>query len=127
MFKRKLLSFALLVVGTGIAVSLATALDAEERSKPDADAVVHAEVFSQLLPKGDYRKVSCITVAYAPGAESPKHRHGVAVFAYVLPGTVHLISRNASKTGRAKLLVFFVEEEGKTPTTVINLMPASDV
>lgn len=100
------------------------------------------EIFSPALPKLDYRKVSAITVKYPPGAASPKHRHDVAVFAYVLegtvqsrlqgqglkvfeqgemwyepPGTVHLVSRNASDTEPAKLLVFFVGEHGASATT----------
>lgn len=33
------------------------------------------------------------------------------------PGTAHLVSRNANKKERAKLLVFFVGEQGKAATT----------
>jgi quercetin dioxygenase-like cupin family protein len=76
-----------------------------------------------------------------PRRASPRHKHDVTVFAYILegmvesqlegkeskifkqsemewevPGTVHVVSRNASKTERAKLLVFFVGEEGKAHT-----------
>lgn len=45
-------------------------------------------MFKQTLPNLDYRKVEVITVEYAPGASSPKHGHDVAVFAYVLEGSV---------------------------------------
>lgn len=108
------------------------------------DPVAITEVFSQTLPRLSYHKASTITVEYAPGGESSAHRHDVAVFAYVLqgrvesqlkgeaprtfrkgdmwyeaPGTVHLVSRNASKTHPAKLLVFFVQEQGKAPTVAI--------
>ena len=101
-----------------------------------------APTLNQTLPNLDYRKVQVITVEYAPGASSPKHRHDAAVFAYVLegsvqsqlegeelktfkqgekwwepPGTAHVVSRNASKKERAKLLVFSVGEQSKAPTT----------
>ncbi len=103
-----------------------------------------AKVFEQELPPGDFRKASAITVSYGPGGTTPKHRHDVAVFAYVLegeiesqlaggelktyragetwyeaPGTVHVVSRNASRTKPAKLLVFLVGEEGKSATTFV--------
>lgn len=103
-----------------------------------------AKVFDQVLPKGDYQRVSSITVAYGPGGQSPKHRHDVAVFGYVLegeiesqlageelkkfgvgqmwyepPGTIHAVSRNASQAKPAKILVFFVQEEGKAATTLV--------
>ena len=35
------------------------------------------------------------------------------------PGTVHVVSRNASKIEQAKLLVFFVGEEGKALTVTL--------
>jgi quercetin dioxygenase-like cupin family protein len=78
-----------------------------------------------------------ITVEYAPGATDPVHRHNAHVFVYVLDGSVvmqvkggrevtlgpgetfyespqdvHVVSRNASKTQRAKFLVFFVKDKG---------------
>ncbi|MFJ2981844.1 MULTISPECIES: cupin domain-containing protein [unclassified Pseudomonas] len=82
-----------------------------------------------------------LTVSYAPGQASPAHQHPGAVMAYVLegavvsklndeqektykageywyeaPGTVHRVSRNASKTKPAKLLVWSLVDEG-TPVT----------
>lgn len=79
-----------------------------------------------------------ITVDYAPGAASDQHFHPGSVFAYVLEGAVvsqlggaepvtytkgqswyespktpHVVSRNASKTEPAKLLVFFLSQEGE--------------
>jgi quercetin dioxygenase-like cupin family protein len=81
-------------------------------------------------------------VEYAPGASSPEHRHNAHTFVYVLEGAVvmqvkggtevtlrpgqtfyespddvHTVSRNASSTSPAKLLVFFVKQKG-APTTV---------
>lgn len=76
-----------------------------------------------------------------PGAGAPRHRHDVAVLAYVLegevdnqfdggaalrhkagdswweaPGTVHDTARNASTTARARLLVVYIGEKGKPQT-----------
>jgi quercetin dioxygenase-like cupin family protein len=83
-----------------------------------------------------------LTVEYAPGASSAEHRHNAYTFVYVLEGTVvmqvkggkemtlgpgqtfyespedvHTVSRNASTTKPAKILVFFVKQKG-APITV---------
>jgi quercetin dioxygenase-like cupin family protein len=83
-----------------------------------------------------------MTVEYAPGASSAAHRHNANVFVYVLEGSVvmqvasgkevtlhpgdtfyespddiHTVSRNASSTARAKILVFMVKDKG-APATV---------
>ena len=80
-----------------------------------------------------------ITVDYAPGAESESHVHPGSVFAYVLEGAVvsqlegekavtytkgqswyespkkpHVVSKNASKTEPARLLVFLLSQEGES-------------
>ena len=82
-----------------------------------------------------------LTVEYAPGASSASHRHNAHTFVYVLEGSVvmavkggqevtlgpgqtfyespediHSVSKNASSTNPAKLLVFFVKEKGAPPT-----------
>jgi quercetin dioxygenase-like cupin family protein len=79
-----------------------------------------------------------LTVDYAPGAASDPHVHPGSVFAYVLEGTVvaqledekpmtytkgqswyespkkpHVVSRNASVTEPAKLLVLLLSQEGE--------------
>ena len=78
-----------------------------------------------------------LTVEFAPGASSPMHRHNASVFVYVLEGSVvmgvkggkeltlgpgetfyetpedvHSVSRNASATKPAKILVFMVKDKG---------------
>ncbi len=83
-----------------------------------------------------------LTVDIPPGASSAAHRHNAHTFVYVLEGTVemqvkggplqtlkpgqtfyelptdiHAVSRNASQTQPAKILVFFVKDKG-APTTV---------
>ena len=79
-----------------------------------------------------------LTVAYAPGAASDPHVHPGSVFAYVLEGTVvtqlegeqpvtytkgqswyespkkpHMVSRNASVTESAKILMFLLSGKGE--------------
>ena len=81
-----------------------------------------------------------LTVEYAPGASSDKHRHNAHTFVYVLEGTIvmqvagreavtlgpgqtfyespadiHLVSKNASDSQTAKFLVFSVREKGTPP------------
>ena len=83
-----------------------------------------------------------LTVEYAPGASSAPHRHNAHTFVYVLEGSVvmqvkggkevtlgpgqtfyespadiHSVSKNASSSMPAKILVFFVKVKG-TPGSV---------
>jgi quercetin dioxygenase-like cupin family protein len=85
------------------------------------------------------------TVEYEPGASSAAHRHNAYVFVYVLEGSVvmqvkggkevtlrpgetfyespedvHSVSRNASETERAKILVFMVKKKGAPATLPAN-------
>lgn len=78
-----------------------------------------------------------LTVEYAPGQASAPHRHNASTFVYVLEGSVvmqvkggkpmtlgpgetfyespqdvHVVSKNASATKPAKILVFFVKDKG---------------
>lgn len=78
-----------------------------------------------------------LTVEYAPGQASASHRHNASAFVYVLEGSVvmqvkggkpmtlgvgdtffetpedvHVVSKNASDTKPAKILVFLVKEKG---------------
>ena len=84
------------------------------------------------------------TVDFAPGEASKPHRHNADLFVYVLEGSVvtqvkgggsqtvhagevfyesptdvHLVSRNASDTQPAKLLVFYVKTKGAPPTVLL--------
>ena len=83
-------------------------------------------------------------VDFAPGEASQPHRHNADLFVYVLEGSVitqvkgdspqtvhagevflesptdlHVVSRNASKTQPAKLLVFYVKAKGAPPTVLL--------
>lgn len=89
-------------------------------------------------------EVQMLTVSYAPGEASEPHRHNSHVFVYVLEGRVrmqveggrpvtlspgdtfherpedvHVLSENASDTGPATFLVFFVKEAGAPPTVPV--------
>ena len=85
-----------------------------------------------------------LTVEYAPGATSTKHRHNAHTFVYVLEGSIvmqveggkevtlgpgqtfyespddiHSVSKNASATQPAKFLVFFVKDKGAPASTPV--------
>lgn len=101
------------------------------------------ELLKQVLPAGNFRNVEAVVIELDPGAAAQRHRHDVAVLAYVIegavenrfdggetrthrtgeswweaPGTVHDLARNPSTTGRARLLIVYIGEEGK-PNTVL--------
>jgi quercetin dioxygenase-like cupin family protein len=86
-----------------------------------------------------------LTVEYAPGASSGKHRHNAHTFVYVLEGSIvmqvdggkettlgpgqtfyespddiHTVSKNASSTQPAKFLVFFVKDKGAPASSPVN-------
>jgi quercetin dioxygenase-like cupin family protein len=85
-----------------------------------------------------------LTVEYAPGASSTKHRHNAHVFVYVLegsvvmqleggkavtlgrgqtfyesPGDIHSVSKNPSKTRPAKFVVFVLKDKGEPPVVPV--------
>jgi quercetin dioxygenase-like cupin family protein len=126
-------------------VTLALASVASPQQSPDASPVTRIELLKRVLPPGDFRNVQAAVIELSPGASAPRHRHDVAVLAYVLegtlenqfdggtilthkpgdswweaPGTVHDVARNSSKAERARLLVVYIGEEGKTPTVPLN-------
>jgi quercetin dioxygenase-like cupin family protein len=88
------------------------------------------------------KEARMLTVEYPPGVASKSHRHNAFTFVYVLQGSVvmqvkgspevtlgpgqtfyespedvHAVSRNASNTEPAKILVFFVKNKD-APSTV---------
>jgi quercetin dioxygenase-like cupin family protein len=107
------------------------------------DAGTHEKVaplLQQALPDMPGKKGIMLTVDYAPGQASTPHLHPGSVFAYVLEGEVisqlvghapvkykagdywyeapktpHIVSRNASATAPAKLLVWLLVGEGEAP------------
>jgi quercetin dioxygenase-like cupin family protein len=95
-------------------------------------------LMKQGLPEMPGKVVTVLTVDYPPGATSTAHVHPGSVFAYVVEGAVvsqleggppvtytkgqswyeapktpHLVSKNASQTEPAKLVVFLLSQEGE--------------
>ncbi len=91
-------------------------------------------VFQTDLPDIEGREAVVLEVVFPPGVASASHRHNAHTFVYVLEGTVemqvaggelkkltvgqsfyekpndiHSVSRNASETEPAKILVFFIK------------------
>ena len=96
-------------------------------------------LIKQRLTDMTGKEGTVITVDYAPGAASSQHFHPGSVFAYVLEGAVvsqlggeapvtytkgqswyespkkpHVVSKNASKTEPARLLVFLLSQESES-------------
>lgn len=110
-------------------------------SPPHAVAQVSVEervqpLLRQAIPEAPGKTVLVATVTYAPGQVSTPHKHPGSSFAYVVegrvisqldgapantygageswyepPGAHYFVSRNASTTQSAKLLVFAISEE----------------
>ncbi len=108
---------------------------------PGLDSLLRANItvlMKQSLADMAGKEATVLTVDYAPGAASDPHVHPGSVFVYVLEGTVvaqlegeqpmtytkgqswylspkkpHVVSRNASVTEPAKLLVFLLSQEGE--------------
>jgi quercetin dioxygenase-like cupin family protein len=95
-------------------------------------------LLQKAMPDAPGKQGVMVTVNYGPGQASTAHLHPGSVFAYVLEGEVisqleghepvrykagdswyepprvpHLVSRNASTTAPAKLLVWLVVGEGE--------------
>lgn len=96
-------------------------------------------LMKQRLADMTGKEATVQTVDYAPGAESIPHLHPGSVFVYVLEGSVvtqvegdspmtytkgqswyespkkpHVVSKNASKTELARILVFLLSQEGES-------------
>ena len=121
-----------------LAIVLLTILSA---SSPAQQSIATA-LFQTDLPDIEGREAIVVEVEYPPGVASSSHRHNAHTFVYVLKGTVemqvaggelqrlvagqtfyespddiHSVSRNASDTESAKILVVIIKQEG-APTTV---------
>ena len=111
-------------------------------SSANAQAGTPRTLMTKDLPDVPGKEGMIETVDFAPGEVSQPHRHNADVFVYMLEGSiitqvkggspqtvragdvfyesptdVHSVSRNASKTQPAKLLVFYVKAKG-APQTV---------
>jgi quercetin dioxygenase-like cupin family protein len=116
-------------------IAFATALHAQQVNT----------LLTKTLPEAPGKEIEIITVDYAPGAVDAIHRHDAHAVVYVLEGEVemqvrggtlrrlvpgqvfyespvdvHTVSRNASKTKPAKLVVFFIKNEGAPILTPVH-------
>ena len=96
-----------------------------------------ATLMSKDLKDNPRKEVLMITVEYPPGWSDPVHRHNAQAFVYVLEGSVvmqlkggkevtltagqtfyegpedvHVVGRDASTTGPAKMLVILIKDKG---------------
>jgi len=141
----KTLSIAILAA-TAMLFTTGTTLEA---APPASEGVVH-RVMSQPLPSHPGTDVTVITVDYPPGGSTPPHEHPGYTYAYVLQGAVvsqldaqkpvtyktgemwtenphehHMVSKNASATEPARLLVFMIAPHGMPLTTMLPVKPSS--
>jgi quercetin dioxygenase-like cupin family protein len=119
-------------LGAMLMIIVVTLAGSAARAADSGAGIVH-EISRQPLPENPGMDVVVITVTYPPGGSTPPHKHPGFTYAYVLKGAVtsalskeppktytegqywseqpmqeHRISRNASHTAPAELLVFFV-------------------
>lgn len=100
-------------------------------------------VTTEMLPNVPGKRITVTVVSYAPGQKSGSHHHPGSVVGYVLsgairsensetgpakvykagesffepPGSIHLVSENASETEPARLLAVHVADDGAKLTT----------
>ncbi|KGX63866.1 cupin domain protein [Burkholderia pseudomallei TSV44] len=88
------------------AAALAAALFCVPGSAHRDDVGQVRPVLAQPLAEAPGNDAQVVTVSYAPGAASDPHAHAGSIFAYVTQGRV--VSRNASDTEPARIVVFAV-------------------
>jgi quercetin dioxygenase-like cupin family protein len=129
---------------TFIAVATLWIAGASAASGPASAGVI--QVLSQRPLAGQTgTDVTILTVDYPPGGSTPPHEHPGTTYAYVLQGSVvskvddgpaqtftrgqmwteqphdhHMVSRNASSTEPAKLLVLMIAPHGAALTTFLH-------
>ncbi len=114
-----------------------------------SESVAQQSTATALLQKDltdiEGREAVVLEVVYPPGVASSSHRHNAYTFVYVLEGTVemqvaggalqrlvagqtfyespsdiHSVSRNASDTEPAKILVFFIKMKNAAMSEQVN-------
>jgi quercetin dioxygenase-like cupin family protein len=140
----KRILFLLFALGSVVAFGSVLAFtSAAAFGSANAQAGKPTTLLTKDLPDVPGKEGMIETVDFAPGEVSQPHRHNSDVFVYVLEGSIitqvkggspqtvragdtfyesptdiHTVSRNASDTQPAKLLVFYVKTKG-APQTVI--------
>ena len=127
------------VTALAVAAALGMATAAAAADQPTVTSLMTKELTGAPGKEG-----AMITVEFPPGWVSAAHRHDAHTFVYVLEGSVvmgvqggqemtlgpgqtfyenpsdvHSVSRNASTTKPAKLLVFLVKEKDKPISTPV--------
>jgi quercetin dioxygenase-like cupin family protein len=141
----KMVLFLLLAFSSVVAFSSVIAFNSVIAfSSANAQAGTVTRLMTKELPDVPGKEGMIETVDFAPGEVSQPHRHNADVFVYVLEGSiitqvkggspqtvqaggvfyesptdVHTVSRNASETQPAKLLVFYVKAKGAPPTVFL--------
>jgi quercetin dioxygenase-like cupin family protein len=131
-----------------IASAMLLANHSLDAAPPASAGVVHP-VLSQPLPSQPGTDVTVITVDYPPGGSTPPHEHPGYTYAYVLEGAIvsklddqkemtykagqmwtekphehHMVSKNASPTEPARLLVFMIAPHGVPLVTMLPAKPS---
>ena len=121
------------------------ALASVAAAQPAAPAAKVTPLLTKPLAGIDGKEGVMLTVEYPPGVASASHRHNANTFVYVLEGSVvmqvkggqevtltagqtfyespsdiHSVSRNASDSKPAKILVMFVKDAGAPATAPAN-------
>jgi quercetin dioxygenase-like cupin family protein len=141
----KMVLFLLLAFSSVVAFSGVIAFNSVIAfSSANAQAGTVTRLMTKELPDVPGKEGMIETVDFAPGEVSQPHRHNADLFVYVLEGSlmtqlkggspqtvhagevfyesptdVHIVSRNASETQPAKLLVFYVKAKGVPPTVFL--------
>jgi len=137
------LTAAVAAIGASAVTYGAMTFVAPLHAQPTPAPTVRTDVMTQPLADIPGREVRITALDLMPGHASPPHRHpNHHVFGYIVagtyewkiddgavktfkpgevfyepPGVLHTISRNASSTDRAKVIVFMVAD-AKQPSTV---------
>ena len=113
-------------------------------SSANAQVGTVTRLMTKDLPDVPGKEGMVETVDFAPGEASQPHRHNADLFVYVLQGSIttqvkggspqtlhagdvfyesptdlHIVSRNASDTQPAKLLVFYVKKKSAPPSVLL--------
>jgi quercetin dioxygenase-like cupin family protein len=124
---------------------LSTPFVAPVGAQPDASAAKVTPLLTKPLAGIDGKEGLMVVVEYPPGVASAAHRHNANTFVYVLEGSVvmqvaggaemtltagqtfyespsdvHTVSRNASNSKPAKILVLLVKDVGAPVTLPAN-------
>ena len=128
------------VVAAALILPIAPVYCDEDAKAPEPQGTKITPLLSKELAGLAGKEGMMLTVEYAPGASSARHRHDAHTFVYVLEGSIvmqveggqattlgpgqtfyespadiHAVSRNASDTAAAKFLVLLVKDTGAPP------------